>query len=106
MIDTAPGQLTDMHQPVRASQVDKGAKISEIADNPPAYFTWFQLVKKFLPAALSPFLNSQALRKNQAVACAVNFDNFELQLLVFHALAFDSAFLFFSTTSHFFPLHV
>src|SRR5215472_14034884 len=30
MIDTAPGQLTEMHQSLRTSQVDKSAKVGEI----------------------------------------------------------------------------
>src|SRR5215469_3208041 len=65
MIDAAPGQLTDVHQAVCASQVDKGAKVSEVADDATAYLARFQLIEEFLAPPLSPFLLGQALRENQ-----------------------------------------
>src|SRR6266516_1970121 len=97
MVDATPVQLADMYQSVCASQVNKGAKISEVTHDPTAYFPWFQLVKQFFTPALSPFLSCQSLRENQAVTCPVNLDDFELQLLVFHALQLGRRLLIIAT---------
>src|SRR5215469_3855675 len=65
MIDAAPGQLTDVHQSICPSQVDKSAKVGEIADDATAYLAGFQLIEEFLAPALPPFLLGQALGENQ-----------------------------------------
>src|SRR5712692_6216601 len=88
MIDAAPGQLTDMHQSIRTSQVDKGAKIGEVTDHTAPYFARFQLIEQFFAAALSPFLDGQPLRKDQAVTRPIDLNDFELQFFVFHTLEF------------------
>src|SRR5438876_12379647 len=38
VIDTAPGELADMYQSVCSSQVNKGAKVGEVADHTAADF--------------------------------------------------------------------
>src|SRR5438132_6531734 len=62
MIDAAPGELADMHQSVRASQVNKSPKIGEVADHPMANFARFQLIEQLFTTALAPFLAGQTLR--------------------------------------------
>ena len=106
MIDAAPGQLADVHQAVCASQVDKGAKVGEIADHATAYLTGFQLIEEFLAPALSPFLLGQALRKNQAVTRAINLDDLELQFLIFHALQLGCSLLVFAARGDFLALEI
>src|SRR5215469_7843881 len=45
MIDTAPGQLTEMHQSLCTSQVDKSAKVGEIADHAAPHLTRLQFLE-------------------------------------------------------------
>ena len=54
MIDTTPGQLADMHQSIRASQVHKGPKIGKVTDDPMTDFAGLQFVEQFFPATLPP----------------------------------------------------
>ena len=61
MIDTAPGELADVDQPVCASQVNKGAKVGKIAHHATADFAWFQLIEQFFAPPLSPFLCGKPL---------------------------------------------
>ena len=106
MIDATPGQLADMHQSICASQVDKGAKIGKVADDAMADFARLQLVEQLFTATLAPFLDGQPLGKDQAIACPVDLDDFELQFFVFHALQFGRRLLVLPTGSHFFTLEV
>src|SRR5579884_1754251 len=64
MIDAAPSELTDMHQSVCSSQIDKGPEISEIAHHASSYLTGPQFIEQFFTPSLPPFLHRQALRKN------------------------------------------
>src|SRR5947209_19763056 len=95
-----------MDQSICAAQVDKGTEIGEIAHDATSYFTRPQLVEEFFASSLSPFLDREALGKDQAVACAVDLDNLELQFLVLHALKFGCSFLVIATGGHFLALEV
>src|SRR5438034_8292077 len=96
MVDAAPGELANMNQSVRASQIDKGTKVREVTDDALAYFAWFEFIEQFFAAALAPFLDSEALGEDQAIARPIDLDNFELEFFVFHALQFGCSFLVFS----------
>src|SRR5215469_10260836 len=61
MIDTAPGELADMHQSVGSSQVNESAKVGKISDHATTDFAWFQLIEQLLSSLLAPFLGSQPL---------------------------------------------
>ena len=106
MVDTTPGQLADMHQSVRASQVHKGPEVGEIADDATSYFPWLQLVKELLATALSPLLDGQALGEDQAVARAIDLDDFELELFIFHTLELGRRLLIITALRHFLALEV
>ena len=106
MIDATPRQLANMHQSIRSTQVNKGAEIGEVAHHAMAHFTGLQFVEQLFPPALSPFLDGQPLGQDQAVACSIDLNDFELQLFVFHALQFGCRLLVLATGSHFFALEV
>src|SRR5437764_1672089 len=106
MVDAAPSELANVDQSVRASQVDKGAKVGQVTDDALAYLARFELIEQFFAAALAPFLDSEALGEDQAIARPIDLDYFELELFVFHALEFGGSFLVFSTGSDFFALEV
>src|SRR3989442_12340987 len=95
-----------MHQSVCTPQVHKSSEIGQVADHAATYFAWLQLIEQFFTPALSPLLHRQSLRKNQAVACPVNLDNLELQLLVFHALELGRCLLVITTRRNFFPFEI
>src|SRR5437879_7301194 len=106
MVDTAPCELADMDQPVGTTQVDKGTKVGKVTHHSLANFAGFQLIEQFFATALTPFLDRQTLRKDQAVTRPVDLDNFQLQLFVFHALELGRRLLVFSTRRDFFAFEV
>src|SRR5579859_1312095 len=106
VIDGTPGQLTDMHESVRAPQINEGSKAGNVADGSATDFARPQLVKQFLAASLAPFLDGQAFRKDQALTFTVDLNDFQLQLFVFHALQFGRRLLVLAARSHFFARKV
>src|SRR5438128_6075316 len=106
VIDTAPGQLADMHQSVSASQVDKGSEFGEIADHAPPDFAGLQPVEQFFAPTLPPFLRSQSLREDQTVACPVDLNDLEREFFVLHALEFGRRFLVLSPGGDFFAFEI
>src|SRR5262249_36422219 len=106
MIDAAPCQLADMDQSVGPSQIDKRSKVGKIADNSLADFARLEFIEQFLTTALTPFLDGQALRENQAIARPIDFDDFELQLLVFHRLQLGCRLLILASCCDLFTLEV
>ena len=96
MIDATPGELADMDQSVCPSQVNEGAEIRQVTDDTFAHLAGFEFIEQFFAATLAPFLDSESLGEDQAIARPVDLDNFELQFFVFHALQFGCSFLVFS----------
>src|SRR5437764_3395380 len=46
MVNTVPGQLTDMNQPICTSKINKGPEFGKIADNALAYFAGEKLIQE------------------------------------------------------------
>src|SRR5581483_160101 len=56
--------------------------------------------------SLTPFLDSQSLREDQAITRPVDLDDFELKFFVFDALELRRRLLVLAAGSHFFALEV
>src|SRR5437660_1026431 len=106
MVDAAPGELTDVDETISAPQVHKGPKVRQIAHHTTAHFAGLQFIEQFLAAALTPFLDSQALRENQPITCAIDLNDLELQHLVFHRLKLCRCLLILATCRNLFPPEV
>src|SRR5947209_13943910 len=106
MVDAAPGELADVDETISTSQVHKGPKVRQIAHHTTAHFAGLQLIEQLLTPPLTPFLDSQALRENQSIACAIDLNDLELQHLIFHRLQLGRCLLILATCRNLFPPEV
>ena len=83
--DVAPRQLGQVHQAIRAAQVDERAKIGQADHAPFADLADGQLVQQARFLLLAPFARRGALGQDQAVARAVDLDHFHGNIFADHA---------------------
>ncbi len=84
VLDALPGNLGEVHQAVRAVDVDKSAEISQAGDAAGANFALGQLFDDALFDRLAGLVGGGPLGEDQAAALAVNFDHADIQLFADH----------------------
>src|SRR5690606_29933207 len=75
--DTAPAQLGEVNESVSAPNVDEGAKVADRGDATRADLALLELLDELLLHRVTPLLDGLPLRKDEAIAVPVDFNDLE-----------------------------
>jgi hypothetical protein len=79
MVDPSPRNIRDVHQPVDPSQVDEGAVIGDILDDPFDNFPFLQSLQGLLPLRFPFFFQQDAPGQDNVSPPAVQLDDLKLK---------------------------
>ncbi len=75
--DTAPAQLGEVNESVSAPNVDEGAEVADRGDATRADLALLELLDELLLHRVTPLLDGLSLRKDEAIAVPVDFNDLE-----------------------------
>ena len=83
MLDPFPRHVRDVQQAVDPTEIDKCAVIGEVLDDPLDDLAFLETFQQLFAFGAELLLDDGATRDNDVVTAAVEFDDFEFEVLAF-----------------------